>query len=110
MNCQDGDGNTILHILLLDTIQQKYDSIVQFLIDECNADYQNIKNKKGQTAWDIGVHEWNKASMAWDIGVQERTKASSRCKEQYYYRRKLYHILQQKRRQQMYPIILLLHT
>jgi ankyrin repeat protein len=92
LNCQDGNGNTILHAVLLEVLPNHNDQIVQFLIDDCHADYQNIKNKNQQTAWDIGVNELNKIR-------------SSR-KKRYHYRMKLYSIMAQKRRQHMYSDIL----
>jgi ankyrin repeat protein len=56
INSRDSDGNTGLHTVLLekDYYNIKYkDPIVQFFLDDCHADYITIKNKDGQTVWDI---------------------------------------------------------
>jgi hypothetical protein len=52
---QDSDGNTILHTLLL-SFHQRTENM-QFLLNDCHADFLTIKNKVDQTAWDIAGND-----------------------------------------------------
>jgi hypothetical protein len=62
INHQDSDGNSLLHMILFDQVNhnRKNDTttttmgyIVQFMLQDCNADYLTIQNQDGKTVWDI---------------------------------------------------------
>jgi ankyrin repeat protein len=83
INSQDDYGNTILHIIVSYRYELNRGKIAQFLVNDCQADFLTIKNKKGKTVWDI-----------------------SRLNSNRFYCR----MMEQKRRQQVYAsLILLMH-
>jgi hypothetical protein len=66
INSQDCDGDTLLHIVGEDndshaglyTMQHDVRN-VKFLLDNCHADYLSIRNKDGETSWDIGYRRYD---------------------------------------------------
>jgi Ankyrin repeats (many copies) len=94
INIQDGEGNTILH-QVVSMGDHRSEQIVQFLLDDCHADYLTIKNIYGQTAWDIKMMHLNSKD-----NTSSMNKKQSRLIEHYV-------VMEQKRRQQIFSSILL---
>jgi ankyrin repeat protein len=57
INIPDRYGNTILQTVLMAQPNQNRGEIVQFLLDDCNADFLTLKNHNGKTAWDISFQD-----------------------------------------------------
>jgi ankyrin repeat protein len=53
VNAQDSKGSTILHQFVSGSRDDRRETIVKFLLEDCNADYLTIRNNNGQTAWDM---------------------------------------------------------
>jgi ankyrin repeat protein len=53
INSQDSTGNTVLHVILLNENISSKEAIVQFLLEDCHANFLCIKNNDGRTPWEL---------------------------------------------------------
>jgi hypothetical protein len=96
-NCH---GDTILHTVLADT-EFHNETIFKFLLDDCQADYPNIQNHDGLTAWDIGMN----IKLQCMTDIKNYNDVMEEQMNQYRNHKKLYKRMEQKRRQQFYSLL-----